>query len=110
VEEFARQWEHWWNTRDFDSLLAHYSEDVLVRSPAAARLLGDGILRGKQAVREFWEAGLRAVPDVRFEVLDVFTGNDTVILSHRNQNGRRGAEVFTFRAGQVVEVVGAMAV
>ncbi|NKE60875.1 nuclear transport factor 2 family protein [Lentzea sp. PSKA42] len=110
MDDFARKWAHWWNTRDLEGLLEHYSDDVLVRSPAAARLLGDGILRGKQAVREFWEAGLKAVPDVRFEVLDVFTGVDTVILSHRNQNGLRGAEVFTFRAGQVVEVVGAMAV
>ncbi|GAA3837823.1 hypothetical protein GCM10022243_00390 [Saccharothrix violaceirubra] len=114
---FARDWERWWNDRDLEPLLARYADDVVVRSPAAARLLGDGVLpdgvlpdgvlHGRRAVREFWARGLAAVPHLRFAVVGVFEGVGTVVLHHRDQDGRFGVDVFTFRDGYVVEVVGA---
>ena len=34
----------------------------------------DGTVRGLDALREYWSAGLAAHPDLRHEVLDVFEG------------------------------------
>jgi hypothetical protein len=98
-------------TATLDGLLAHHAEAVVVHSPAAARLWPDsaGLLRGKPTLREFWTEGLRLVPDLRFEVLAVFAGADTIVINQRDQTGRLAAEVFTLRGGLTVRAVGAIA-
>lgn len=108
---FATRWADRWNTRDLDGLLACYADDAVVRSPAAARLIPDsnGLLLGKQALREFWTIGLQLIPDLRFDVLTVLTGCETVVINQRNHVGRLGAEVFLFDNGLIVHAIGASA-
>jgi hypothetical protein len=73
-------------------------------SPAAARLSGgDGVVRGKQALREYWTEGVRRIPSLHFEVLGVYTGISTVVIHYRNQDGGLVCEVLTFDGGRVRE-------
>ncbi|MET9021039.1 nuclear transport factor 2 family protein [Actinopolymorpha sp. NPDC004070] len=94
---FADRWVRAWNAHDLDTLLEHFADDVVFTSPVAARLLGgDGIIRGKEALRAYWTEGLARIPDLRFEVLGVYVGVDTLVLNYRNQVGGVVNEVLTF--------------
>jgi ketosteroid isomerase-like protein len=101
---FAARWCDQWNAHDLEGLLAHFTDDVVFTSPAAIRILGgDGIVRGKAALREYWRLGLEKIPDLRFEVIDVYSGVDTVVINYRNQAGGRVCEVLRFVGDLVSE-------
>jgi ketosteroid isomerase-like protein len=94
---FAIRWCAQWNAHDLEGLLTHFTEDVVFTSPVAGRILGgDGIVRGKAALRAYWQTGLEKVPDLRFEIIDVYGGVDTLVINYRNQAGTRVCEVLTF--------------
>ena len=101
---FAGQWVKDWNAHDVDALLAHFTEDVVFTSPVAIRVLGgDGVVRGKEALRRYWSEGIRLIPDLRFEVLAVYVGVSTVVINYRNQAGGLVSEVLTFDGDLVRE-------
>jgi hypothetical protein len=94
---FAEQWVRDWNAHDIDALLTHFTDDVVFTSPVAVRLFGgDGVVRGKKALRKYWAEGVRLIPDLRFEVLAVYAGISTVVINYRNQAGGVVCEVLTF--------------
>lgn len=101
---FVDQWLADWNAHDLDALLAHYAEDVVFTSPLAARLLpgSGGIARGRSALRAYWTAGLAALPDLHFEVLEHYVGVDTLVIRYRNQAGGVVCEVLEFQDGSIV--------
>ena len=93
----AARWCAQWNAHDLDGLLAHFTDEVIFTSPVAARVLGgDGVVRGKEALRAYWRLGLQKIPDLRFEIIDVYSGVDTVVINYRNQLGSRVCEALTF--------------
>lgn len=63
----------------------------------AVRILGgDGVIRGKEALRKYWTEGVRLIPDLRFEVLAVYAGTSTLVINYRNQAAGVVCEVLTF--------------
>ena len=97
-----------WNAHDLDAILSHYRDDVVLQSPIAARLLGDpaGTVRGKPALRAYFQKGLAAYPTLSFELLDVMWGLSSVVLYYRNQQGTKSGEFMEVdSAGKVVRVV-----
>lgn len=103
-QRFVADWLAAWNAHDLDALLAHFAEDVRFSSPVAAQLLGgDGVLRGRQALREYWTEGLRRIPDLRFEVVASYVGVNTLVINYRNQRGGLVNEVLVFDGPLVVE-------
>ncbi len=104
AQAFARQWVTDWNAHDVDALLEHFTDDVVFTSPVAVRILGgDGVIRGKEALRGYWSEGLRLIPDLRFEVLAVYAGVSTLVINYRNQAGGLVSEVLTFEGSLVKE-------
>ena len=102
--KFAAAWREAWNSHDLDAILAHYTDDVVFTSPAAQRLVGgDGVLRGKDALREYWRNGLELIPDLHFEVEAVYAGVDTLVINYRNQVGNLVCEVLHFDGDLVRE-------
>jgi ketosteroid isomerase-like protein len=103
--DFAERWKHDWNAHDLDALLAHFTDDVVFTSPIAAQVLPDcdGTLRGKAALRQYWAEGLRRIPDLHFELVDVYVGVDTVVINYRNHVGNAVNEVLIFDGGLVRE-------
>lgn len=100
---FAAEWAAAWNARDLEAVLAHFAEDAVFTSPVAARLLGgDGIVRGKAALRAYWAEALPRSPDLHFTVLGVYAGVDTVVINYRNQKDALCCEVLRFADGLVV--------
>lgn len=102
ADAFAARWCADWNAHDLDAVLAHFADDVVFTSPVAERVLGtDGIVRGKVDLRAYWELGLERIPDLRFEVVGVYSGIDTVVINYRNQLGNLVCEVLRF-VGELV--------
>jgi len=106
--EFAQAWLAAWNNHDVEAVLGHFSDDVVFRSPAAIQLLADsdGVLRGKSELRRYWTDALAKIPDLKFELLGVYTGVDAVVIHYRNQKGGLVNEVLLFADGLVREGYG----
>ena len=100
---FAAEWIEAWNAHDIERVLAHYAYDVVFTSPTAVRFAPEsgGTVRSKAALRAYWTAALAANADLRFELVDVYVGIDTLVLRYRNQAGGLVSEVLTFRDGLV---------
>jgi len=105
AREFALQWVDAWNAHDLDGVLAHFADDAEFSSPVAAQLLPEthGILRGKEAIRGYWTIGLERIPDLRFEVIDVYAGVDLLVIHYRNHVGGLVNEVLLLNAAGLVQ-------
>lgn len=104
AQAFAQQWAENWNAHDIEALLGHFTDDVVFTSPVAARLLGgDGVIRGKEALRKYWSEALLLLPDLHFEVLALYAGVSTLVINYRNQVGGVVSEVLTFDGTRVRE-------
>jgi hypothetical protein len=95
AREFAQAWVEAWNEHDLEHIVSHYAEDVELRSLMAGKLLqGDGTVRGKAALREYFALGLKAYPDLRFDLIDVLWGTETIVIYYANNvRGTKTAEV-----------------
>lgn len=99
ARHFAEDWIASWNAHDLERILAHYTDDFVMSSPRIADIAGEpsGVLRGKAAVGDYWRTALQRMPDLHFELLDVFVGADSVALHYRGARGP-AIEVFFFAA------------
>jgi len=105
---FAKEWYAAWNAHDLDAMLAHYSDDVEFTSPFVVAISDEptGTIRGKDAVRAYFQRGLERFPDLHFEPLETLVGVDSVTLVYVSVENRRAAEVMTLDTdGRVVRVL-----
>lgn len=95
---FAERWVKAWNDHDVEAVLGHFADDVVFTSPLATRLFPDsgGVVRGKDALRQYWTAGVLANPALRFELLGVYAGVSTLVIRFRTEQGTDRCEVLTF--------------
>ncbi|HSU61735.1 MAG TPA: nuclear transport factor 2 family protein [Bryobacteraceae bacterium] len=104
----ANDWVAAWNAHDLDSIMSHYEDAVELTSPVAAQLLGTpgGKVAGKAELRAYFQRGLEAYPELRFQLEDVLWGVNSVVLYYRNQKGTRTAEFMELSAnGKAARVV-----
>jgi ketosteroid isomerase-like protein len=106
ASSFAQEWIEAWNSHDLERILSHYADEVLLISPVALKLLGDSAVRGKSALRGYFSLGLQAIPNLRFDLVDVLWGAETVVLVYRNNvRGTKTAEVLLIDPeGKVIHV------
>jgi ketosteroid isomerase-like protein len=108
--QFAIEWIEAWNAHDLERILSHYADDFEMRSPLIVERLGiaAGVLKGKDAVRPYWQWGLDARPPLRFELRDVLVGVNTLAIYYYSTTRKRMvAEVLTVDAnGKVVSGAG----
>jgi len=107
AREFAQDWVDAWNSHDLERILTHYDDQVLLVSPIALKLLGgDGTVRGKSALREYFLRGLAAFPDLRFNLIETLWGTETIVVYYiNNVRGSKTAEVMLLNsAGKIQHV------
>lgn len=99
-QRFARSWVAAWNHHDLKAVLSHFADDAVFTSPVAAQILPEsgGRLEGKEAIRRYWRVGLERIPDLHFEIVDVYTGLDTLVINYRNHVGGLVNEVLLMDA------------
>ena len=106
AQQFAEDWINAWNSHDLDRILAHYSDDFEMSSPKIIDRVNEksGRLKGKAAIRPYWQIGLDASPPLQFELIEVLVGVDSIMLYYRRTNGKTAAETLIFNElNQVVK-------
>jgi ketosteroid isomerase-like protein len=100
---FAEEWAAAWNRGDVEAVLAHFHDDVVFTSPVAAELVPDsgGVVHGKAALREYWRAALKLMPDLHFDIVGVYRGESVLVINYRNQRGALVNEVLEFDGARV---------
>ncbi len=100
--QFADAWVGDWNARDLDAILAHYADDVTFRSPKAATIAGQPVLRGKPALAAYWRAALDRLTSLHFTLDRAIwdaAGAELVVVYTAELNGRRNRACEFFRFG-----------
>ena len=97
---FVQDWLEGWNTRDVERIMAHYDEAATFQSPSVLALLpaSNGVVSGRDAIRELYTLSLERFPSLRFELEDVIERPSAVILIYRKLH------VFADHPGLTVEI------
>jgi ketosteroid isomerase-like protein len=108
---FSREWEAAWNRRDVEAVLKHFHDDAVFTSPVAKQIgfADDGVVKGKDALRRYWNAALKQNPDLHFQITGIFQGVDRIAIAFKNQKGVDRVEILVFRDGLVIEGHGTFA-
>lgn len=96
AEKFTYDWIASWNKHDLEEILSHYSDDIHFYSPFIQLLKFNetGSITSKEELKKYFEIGLNAYPELRFELHHYFVGVSTVVIYYTSVNGRLAAEVF----------------
>jgi len=97
AHKFSDKWISAWNSLDLDEILSHYEDDFEMSSPMIIKFMGEptGVLKGKDAVSEYWSKSLERNPNLHFKKLHVLNGANSVTLIYEGVRGL-SAEVFFF--------------
>lgn len=98
------QWIEDWNRHDLEAILSHYADSIEFTSPFIVKLLGNptGTIQGKLALRNYFERGLAAYPQLKFELITVLAGVNSLVVHYHSVNQLQAAEFMTFdQAGLV---------
>lgn len=104
---FAKAWAAAWNERAVERVLDHFSEDVTFTSPTALAVVGTPTVRGKAALRAYWNTALGRLRSLHFTFDRVLWDADTrelAILYVSDIDGRtkRVSENLTFAPNGLV--------
>jgi hypothetical protein len=110
-------------SRDLEAILSHYAEEIELRSPIAAHILGDpsGTVVGKQNLGQYIQKIVTIAPgDLGLELLGVYEGVASLIahfkgtagtaaeLMELNAQSKVRRAVAHFRTRDVARVIGMM--
>jgi ketosteroid isomerase-like protein len=109
ISQLATQWLAAWNQHDLAAILTHYSESVQFTSPLIIKLLKNpsGTIHGKAALRDYFQIGLNAYPDLKFELIDLLIGVDSLVIYYHSVNSLLAAEFMHLDAEGLVDQVSA---
>ncbi len=106
--QHAREWIEAWNAHDLERILGYYADEVEFISPFVVKLTGrgDGRLRGKGALRDYFARGLQTYPELRFELIGLYASERSCVVEYRSINHLRAAETMEFDSeGRVCRVL-----
>ena len=104
AQELARRWVEAWNAHDLERVLSFFDEAVQMSSPGIIKqgISADGRLKGKATLRIYWTRVFAALPNLRFELLDVSASPDGVVLRYRNDRDMVICEYLKLNAGGLI--------
>jgi hypothetical protein len=103
ANQFVSEWIEAWNSHDLDKIMSHYSNDFEMSSPVIKQIANEssGKLKGKSAVRAYWEKALKMNPSLHFELIKSFVGANSIVIHYRGHRGL-AAETFIFNGEGMV--------
>jgi SnoaL-like domain len=66
--QLADEWAAAWNRRDVEKVLEHFSESITFTSPSALKFVGVATVRGKPALRDYWNLALAQIRSMHFSI------------------------------------------
>ena len=90
----GQQWIAAWNSRDLERVLALYAEDSEMTSDRIPFLGFDasGTLHGKPRLREYWGLALQRLPNLHFDLIDLYVSPDSLVVFYQNERGQKICE------------------
>ncbi len=90
LKKEALEWINAWNDRDMQQIMEHYSEEVEFYSPTVVQRWGknDGKLSGKAELQKHFLKGFELAPTLHFELIDILTGMDGVLIVYKRESGK----------------------
>lgn len=100
----AQDWVQAWNRRDPEHVLAMFHDNAVFTSPRALRLLPPtgGRLQRREELAAYWRTALSLNPNLHFDLIDVFSGIDTIAVIYQDQDRHRHCEMLRFSHGLVI--------
>jgi hypothetical protein len=102
----GREWIAAWNSHDPERVLALYAEDSEMTSDRIPALGFDcsGTLHGKASLRTYRGKALTLIPDLHFELIDIYVSPDSLVVFYQNERGARICEYLRVNAqGRIVQ-------
>lgn len=95
AQSFARQWIDAWNSHDLPAIMDLYAEDIRFYSPYIVKLgmNAEGVISNKEELNAYFAKALAIYTDLYFELYEVLTGADSVILYYKSVSNRLAAEM-----------------
>jgi hypothetical protein len=92
---FAHEWLEAWNKHDVDLIMKHYADSIEFCSPVIQKVLGDpkGVVCGIDNLRNYFSRQLQKFSTLHFQLLDVFTSPQSIVLYYKINRGLLAAEV-----------------
>ncbi|WP_347053440.1 nuclear transport factor 2 family protein [Flavobacterium olei] len=104
AKNFAKEWIKSWNSHDLEDIMKHYADDLEITTPMIKLAGGieSGSLQGKENVKAYWSKALQKFPDLKFELLDVTSGVNSVALYYQSIMDKKAVEVMFFNENGLV--------
>ncbi|MFB6455469.1 nuclear transport factor 2 family protein [Chitinophaga sp. Hz27] len=95
LTEVATAWLEAWNAHDMDAIMSHYDDEIEFYSPIIVRINNDpaGRIKGKAALRSYFERALAAYPELHFELYHILEGINSLVLYYKSVNNSLSAEM-----------------
>ena len=100
LSTLGQEWIAAWNARDLERVLTLYADDFEMTSEYIHAMGFDasGTLRGKDQVRNYWATALAGLPELHFELIDLFTSPDSLTVYYQNERGSKMCEYLRLNA------------
>jgi ketosteroid isomerase-like protein len=106
----GEEWVAAWNSHDLDAIIALYAPGIVFQTPTIIDTLGiaDGVVEGREALREHFARGLERLPDLHFDLQQVYVGVRSIAITYRWADGTPVAELHEYDANSLIERVQAL--
>jgi hypothetical protein len=110
ARELADEWVAAWNEHDLETIMSMYAPAVVFQTPTIIDSLGipDGRVEGLEQLREHFARGLRRLPDLHFELEQVYTGVHSIAMTYRWADGTPVCELHEYDEQERIERVQAL--
>ncbi len=100
LEKIANEWFDAFNMHDIEKLLALYDENAEHYSPKlkAHHPETNGLIKGKQALRNWWTDAFKRLPQLHYELLQLTANSEQVFMEYI----RSTPEEADLRVGEVL--------
>ncbi len=91
----AERWIAAWNARDLDAIMEHYAPTIRFAAPTVISRWNkpEGVLVGREPLRQHFKQGLERAPHLHFELIDVLMGVDGMTIIYQRETGTLVADV-----------------
>jgi ketosteroid isomerase-like protein len=105
--ELAAEWVAAWNAHDLNAIMDLYAPGIVFQTPTIIDSLGipDGRVEGLEDLREHFSRGLERLPDLRFDLEQVYCGVHSLAMTYRWADGTPVCELHEYDSQERIERV-----
>jgi hypothetical protein len=108
--ELAAEWVEAWNAHDLDAIIDLYAPGIVFQTPTIIDSLGipDGRVEGLEDLRVHFSRGLERLPDLHFDLEQVYCGVRSLAMTYRWADGTPVCELHEYDSQERIERVQAL--